>query len=102
MSDLLSIGGYATIHPLACASKAYNELYNSNKFNDISKNGNIIIIILIVVSIMLWIMALIATNRMTNSGLQVVLCFFFGSIYVFFAWIYFGFTSHKLVKMSKV
>jgi uncharacterized membrane protein YqjE len=101
MSDILSLGSCAAMHPLACASKAYSELAKSNKFGDASGGIIAVIIVFVLISIALWIMSLIATYRLTDSGLQVALCFIFGSLYLFFAWIYYGFTSHKLVKMTK-
>lgn len=101
MSDLLKLGSCALTHPLACATQAYNELKVSNRFGNTSGGVIAVIIIFVLISIALWIMSLVATYRLTDSSLQVVLCFFFGCIYLFFAWIYYGYTGHKLVKMTK-
>ncbi len=71
-------------------------------FDNTSSGMIALIVIIVVLCVSLWIMSLIATYRLTGSSLQVILCFFFGCIYLFFAWIYYGITNHKLVKMTKM
>ena len=89
------------MHPGAGLVSAYMETQKSNKFGNTSGGMILGIIIIIILAIALWIMSLMATYRLTGSTLQVILCLFFGSIYLFFAWIYYGMTRHKLVKMTK-
>ena len=92
----------ASMHPVAGLISAYQETQKSNKFGDTSSGMVTFIVIIVIVFIGLWIMSIMSTYRLTGSTLQTVLCIFFGSLYLFFAWIYYGFTGHKLVKMSKI
>lgn len=101
MSTLTNLAGLTLLNPVAGIAKAYNEVQQTNKFGDASGGVVAVIIIFVLIAIILWIMSLVATYRLTGSGLEVVLCFIFGSMYLFFAWIYYGFTGHKLVKISK-
>lgn len=89
------------IHPGAGMLSAWYETKNSNKFNNTSAGTVISILIIVAICFTLWIMSLMATYRLTHSTLQVILCLLFGTLYLFFAWIYYGFTGHRLVKMSK-
>jgi hypothetical protein len=101
METIFNTLSSSVMHPGAGLVSAYLETQKSNKFGNTSSGMIVGIIIIVVVAIALWIMSLVATYRLTNSTLQVVLCLLFGSLYLFFAWIYYGMTKHKLVKMSK-
>lgn len=74
---------------------------NKSRFENTSSSMIAGIVIIVIICVALWIMSLIATYRLTGSSIQVVLCFFLGSIYLFFAWVYYGMTNHKLVKNTK-
>ena len=59
------------------------------------------LVILILVLILLEVLLLVAVYRLTDgSWANVILCLFFGSIYMFIALIYYGFTGHKFVKVK--
>jgi hypothetical protein len=74
----------------------------TNGFDDTSNGLITVIIIIVVLAVIVWILSLVATYRLTDSVLQVILAFFLGSIYIFFAWTIYGMTGHKLVKMTKL
>ena len=98
MTDFTNTVLSGLVHPgIACAN-AYNSINNSNGFANTSTNSLIMVIIVIILAIVLWIMSLIATYRLTSSATQTVLCLFFGCIYLFFAWITYGFKGYKLIK----
>ena len=101
MDTIFNTFASSILHPGAGLVSAWTETRKSNKFNDTSTGMVVFIIIIVLLCFALWIMSLMATYRLTGSVLQVVLCLLFGSLYLFFAWIYYGFTGHKLVKMSK-
>ena len=101
MNTLLNTLTSAAMHPAAGLVSAYQETQKSNKFGDTSSGMIAFIVIIVIVMISLWVMSIMATYRLTGSTLQTVLCLLFGTLYLFFAWIYYGFTRHKLVKMSK-
>jgi hypothetical protein len=101
MDTIFNTLSSSILHPGAGLVSAYVETKKSNKFGNTSGGMILGIIIIIILAIALWIMSLVATYRLTGSTLQVILCLLFGSIYLFFAWIYYGMTRHKLVKMTK-
>ena len=101
MDTLLNTLKSAAMHPAAGLVSAYQETQKSNKFGNTSSGMVAFIVIIVLVSLSLWIMSIMSTYRLTGSTMQTVLCVLFGSLYLFFAWIYYGFTGHKLVKMSK-
>ena len=73
-----------------------------NGFDNTSNGLIAFVIIIIVIAIILCILGAIATYRLTNSGVQVALYIIFGNFYLTFAWIIYGLTRHKLVKMSRL
>jgi hypothetical protein len=93
------VSGLLTVNPALAVLIGTTKL--KEPFANTSAGMTAFIIIIVIVAIVLWIMSLMATYRLTHSALQTVLCLLFGSMYLFFAWIYYGFTGHKLVKMSK-
>ncbi len=74
---------------------------NPNGFDNTSGGLIAFIVIIVILAIVLWILGTIATYRLTGSTLQAVLYLILGNFYLVFAWIYYGMTSHKLVKMSR-
>jgi hypothetical protein len=75
---------------------------NPNGFDNVSSGLLAFIIIIIVLAIIFCILGAVATYRLTNSGVQVFLYLLFGNLYLMFAWVIYGMTNHKLVKMSRL
>ena len=75
---------------------------NPNGFDNTSGGLVAFIVIIVLLSIVLWILGTIATYRLTVSVPQAVLYLILGNFYLVFAWIYYGMSGHKLVKMSRV
>jgi hypothetical protein len=74
---------------------------NPNGFDNTSDGLLAFIVIIVLLAIVLFVLGAIATYRLTGSALQVVLYLLLGNFYLIFAWIYYGMTRHKLVKMSR-
>lgn len=74
---------------------------NPNGFDNTSGGIIAVIVIIVILAIVLCILGAIATYRLTDSALQVVLYLLFGNFYLMFAWVIYGMTGHKLVKMSR-
>lgn len=74
---------------------------NPNGFDNTSGGLLAFIVIIVLLAIVLFVLGAIATYRLTGSALQVVLYLLLGNFYLIFAWIYYGMTGHKLVKMSR-
>ena len=53
---------------------------------------------MVIIGITISILVLMATYKLTDSGLQTFLCFFFGMYYLVVAFIYYGFSGYKFVK----
>jgi surface polysaccharide O-acyltransferase-like enzyme len=98
MPSMLNTVSLNLLHPVAGLVDTYNSTLNTNKFDNTSNLSLGLVIFICIVAIVLWIMLLIATYRLTHSALQVVLCLLFGSIYLFCAWIYHVFNKYRLVK----
>jgi len=73
---------------------------NKSHFEDVSSNITTTIIIVVIIILILWIMLLMSTYKLTGSALQTILCFFFGFIYLVFAFIYYGFSGYKFAKKA--
>jgi len=67
-------------------------------FTDANSSLSTTIIVVLIICLIIGILLLMATYKLTGSGLQTVLCFFFGAFYLIFAFIYYGFSGYKLVK----
>jgi hypothetical protein len=91
--DLLS-GGLVGVMGLFASKET------KSTFMNVDSAMAILLIVVMVLSISLWVMSLIATYRLTNSVLQTILCFIFGSAYIVIAWIYYGMTNRKFVSSS--
>ncbi len=94
-SSVLGMGGALG------AAIGYHAQPNPNGFANTSGGVIAVVIIIVVLAIVFCILGAIATYRLTNSGLEVVLYVIFGNLYLMFAWIIYGMTKHKLVKMSR-
>lgn len=73
----------------------------SNGFDNTSSTLIAVIVIIVFLAIVFCILGAIATYRLTGSALQVILYLFLGNFYLMFAWIIYGMTGHKLVKMTR-
>ena len=98
MSSILNTMSLNLLHPVAGLVESYNSTFKANTFNNTSSSWLGFVIFMCVFAFALWIMLLVATYRLTHSALQVVLCLLFGAIYLFFAWIYYGFSKYRFVK----
>ena len=74
---------------------------NPNGFSNTSGGLVAVIVIIVLLAIVLCILGAIATYRLTGSALQVVLYLLLGNFYLMFAWVIYGMSGHKLVKMSR-
>lgn len=90
----------STLMNLATMGLAGLAVPNKAKFTDISSGVTATIIIVVIIILVIWIMLLMSIYKLTDSGLQTVLCFFFGGFYLTFALIYYGFSGYKFVKRS--
>jgi len=75
---------------------------NPNGFDNTSGGIIAVIVIIVVLAIVFCILGAISTYRLTGSGLQVILYLILGNLYLMFAWICYGISGHKLVKMARV
>jgi hypothetical protein len=75
---------------------------NPNGFDNTSEGLVAFIVIIVILAIVFCILGAIATYRLTGSALQVVLYLLLGNLYLMFAWVIYGMTGHKLVKMSRL
>ena len=70
------------------------------KFTDVSSISDTTIVIIVIMAIIIEILILMATYKLTGSGLQTLLCLLFGFFYIAFAWLYYGFSGYKFAKKS--
>ena len=101
MPSILNTISTCLLNPVIGCADLYKSSFKSNHFEDISEMSSGVLAFIIILALVLWIMTLISTYRLTHSGLQVVLCLFFGSFYISCAWIYYGYTNNKVVKNVK-
>ena len=99
MTDALGLSKDLLVGGVAGIAGVGKKLMSSG-FTDVSSGVLVVVIIIIVLAVALWIMSLIATYRLTGSTIQTSLCLAFGSIYLFFAWVYYGMNNYKLVQSS--
>ena len=101
-SKLLDIVSHPYISVGGLTSVLYSSQTSKSHFANTSSGALVaFIVIIIILAIVLCILGAIATYRLTDSGTQVLLYLLFGNFYLVFAWIIYGMTSHKLVKMSR-
>ena len=53
------------------------------------------IIVLVIIVLLIVVMSCRATYNLTDSVLQSILCFLFGGVYMYFAFLYYGFSGYK-------
>jgi hypothetical protein len=56
--------------------------------------------VIFVIMLLMGLLSVIAVYKLTDSGLQALLCFLFGMLYLIIAIIYYGFSGYKLIKRS--
>ena len=93
---------YDKLTPLVALVPAAALINNKAPFTNTNSNSGITasIVIIVVIILIIWIMLLMSIYKLTDSGLQTVLCFFFGAFYTTLALIYYGFSGHKFVKKA--
>ena len=74
---------------------------NPSGFDNTSESLTAIIIIIVLLAIFLCVLGAMATYKLTNSWIQVVLYLLLGNFYLIFAWIIYGMNGYKLVKMVR-
>ena len=94
-SSLLGMGG------VLGAAIGYNNKPKPNGFDNTSGALVAIIVIIVLLAIVMCILGAVATYRLTGSALQVVLYLLIGNLYLMFAWIIYGMTGYKLVKVAR-
>jgi hypothetical protein len=90
----------STLMNLATMGLAGLAVPNKAKFTDVSSGITTAVIIILIIIFIVWIMLLMATYKLTDSGAHTVLCALFGAFYLAFAFIYYGFSGYKFVKRS--
>lgn len=83
------------------AAVAYQNKPRADGFDNTSSGLVAIIVIIVLLAVAFCILGAVATYRLTGSAAQVILYILFGNIYLMFAWIYYGITGHKLVKITR-
>lgn len=78
-----------------------NNQPNPNGFDNTSTDLLIVIVIVVIIAIIFCILGAIATYRLTHSYAQVVFYLLLGNFYLMFAWIIYGMTGHKIVKITR-
>ena len=72
------------------------------RFENVSESSSttsiVVLSIIIIVYMLVSVLAMIATYKLTDSIFQTILYFFLGCIYLTFAIIYYGFYGYKFVK----
>jgi hypothetical protein len=94
-ATILNTVSNSLLHPVAGMVSAYNSLYKTSKFENMSTVQPGVLAFIIILTLILWIMSIVSTHRLTNSVLQTVLCVFFCNLYVFLAWLYYGLSNNK-------
>lgn len=84
----LATGGLANV--------IVSSINNKNKFTDINTTITIILIVIIIIYILL----LMSVYKLTDSGVQALLFFLFGGLYLAIALIYYGFSGYRIIKRS--
>ena len=82
--------------PLAAS---YNHYTSPSRFANVEKSSSSSagwgFVLLIIFFLLIVFMSCKATYNLTDSLLQSILCFLFGGIYMYFAFLYYGFSGYK-------
>ena len=79
---------------------AYNQTQAKSSFANVHQKENFtsessFIIVIIIIALLIVFMTCKATYNLTDSLLQSILCFLFGGLYMYFAFLYYGFSGYK-------
>ena len=91
----LSVGGLSGAFKLLTSN-------TEKKSNFEDTYTDTVIIVIVVIIIIIYILLLIAMYKLTDSGLQTLLFFLFGFLYLMIVLIYYGFSGYKIIKRSKI
>ena len=85
---------------MGIAGLAIPKATGKSNFTNTASGLTTTLIIIIIIILVIWIMLLMAIYKLTDSGLQTVLFFFFGGLYLSIALIYYGFSGYKFIKKA--
>ena len=91
-SDLMN---YVTLGASAVLIPSQKSQFENTENSGTSTTVLVFLIILLVLYIYC---SLAATYKLTHSWLQVILCFFFGFLYMSIAYMYYGLAGYKIVR----
>ena len=74
-------------------AKSSSPFANVQQKENVSSGSTFIIVVLI--ALLIVFMSCKATYNLTDSLLQSILCFLFGGLYMYFAFLYYGFSGYK-------
>ncbi len=79
---------------------AYNQSQAKSSFANVNQkenftSGSTFIIVLLIIVLLIVFLSCKATYNLTDSLLQTILCFLFGGVYMYFAFLYYGFSGYK-------
>jgi len=80
-----------------------NKPTQAARFENVSEYSTtsiVVLSIIIIVYMLVSVLAMIATYKLTDSTFQTILYFFLGCVYLTFAIISYGFSGHKFVKKA--
>jgi uncharacterized membrane protein YhaH (DUF805 family) len=104
MSTLAAGPGAAILEVISKKTIGKSRFIDVNK--DISKDQVektlAILLIGLIIYIVVWILISVAIYRLTDSVLQGILCFIFGTYYMGLAILFYGFTDHKFCLVESV
>ena len=95
-----SIGTFADVNALSPIQTSQSSLSALSALSTSSQLSTPIIIVIVVIVLIVEVIMLISTYRLTGSGLQTVLFFVFGLIYLIFAYMYYGMSGYKFIKSN--
>jgi hypothetical protein len=79
---------------------AYNQTQAKSSFTNVHQKENFtsessFMLIVIIIALLIVFMSCKATYNLTDSLLQSILCFLFGGLYMYIAFLYYGFSGYK-------
>ena len=69
-----------------------------SNFENTTTTSTTTLIILIVLLLLYMYCSLVSAYKLTNSWVQVILCFLFGFLYMSIAYMYYGLSGYKITK----
>jgi len=82
------------------ASGALLPSLSTSRFENTGNTGysTTALVILIIILVLYIYCSLVSTYKLTNSWIQVILCFLFGFLYMSIAYMYYGLAGYKIVR----